>query len=84
MADFDSYIVECLRQETRTMVYSQRTGQNTSSYIITHLEPHKRYSVSVKVMSEQTTSEEARDDTVTMIDRESHRITDDITAHAIL
>ncbi|KAM8892397.1 receptor-type tyrosine-protein phosphatase beta isoform 2-T2 [Spinachia spinachia] len=68
-ADFDSYTIECLHQESRVLVYSRRTGRDSASYLITQLEPHKHYIVSVKVISDQTTSEESRDRVVTMIDR---------------
>ncbi|XP_028440802.1 receptor-type tyrosine-protein phosphatase beta [Perca flavescens] len=68
-ADFDSYTIECLRQDSQVLVYSRRTGRDATTYRITQLEPHRRYSVSVKVISDRTTSEEARDSVVTMIDR---------------
>ncbi|XP_068452577.1 receptor-type tyrosine-protein phosphatase beta-like [Clinocottus analis] len=68
-ADFDSYTIECLHQDSRVLVYSRRTGRDSTGYLITQLEPHKRYAVSVKVISDQTTSEEALDSVVTMIDR---------------
>ncbi|XP_029379627.1 receptor-type tyrosine-protein phosphatase beta [Echeneis naucrates] len=68
-ADYDSYTIECLHQSSRTLVYSRRTNRNITTYVITQLEPHKRYTVSVKVISDQTTSDEAQDSVVTMIDR---------------
>ncbi|XP_035981236.1 LOW QUALITY PROTEIN: receptor-type tyrosine-protein phosphatase beta [Fundulus heteroclitus] len=68
-ADYDSYAIECLHQDTHTLVYSRRTGRESTSYVITQLEPHKRYTVSVKVISDGTTSEKAEDSVVTMIDR---------------
>lgn len=68
-ADYDSYTVECLRQDSQTLVYSRRTGRHSAAYVITQLEPHKHYVVSVKVMSDRTTSEATRDSVVTMIDR---------------
>ncbi|XP_069384935.1 receptor-type tyrosine-protein phosphatase beta [Paralichthys olivaceus] len=68
VADYDSYTVECLRHDSQTLVYSRRTGRNSTTYVITQLEPHKRYTVSVKVISDATTSEEAEDSVVTMID----------------
>lgn len=71
-ADYDSYTIECLHQDSRILVYSRRTGRDSSAYLITQLEPHKRYTVSVKVISAGTTSEEARDSVVTMIDRKLH------------
>uniref|UniRef100_A0A3B4T6M6 protein-tyrosine-phosphatase n=1 Tax=Seriola dumerili TaxID=41447 RepID=A0A3B4T6M6_SERDU len=69
VADYDSYTVECLLQDSQTLVYSRRTSGNATTYVITQLEPHKRYTVSVKVISDQTTSDAAQDDVVTMIDR---------------
>ncbi|KAM4734375.1 receptor-type tyrosine-protein phosphatase beta isoform 2-T2 [Anableps anableps] len=68
-ADFDSYTIECLHQDTQILVYSRRTSRESTSYVITQLEPHKRYTISVKVISDGTTSEEAEDSVVTMIDR---------------
>ncbi|XP_040894959.1 receptor-type tyrosine-protein phosphatase beta-like isoform X5 [Toxotes jaculatrix] len=68
-ADYDSYTIECLHQDSQTLVYSRRTGRNSTAYVIAQLEPHKRYTVSVKVISDRTTSEEAQDGVVTMIDR---------------
>uniref|UniRef100_A0A4W5RUM9 protein-tyrosine-phosphatase n=1 Tax=Hucho hucho TaxID=62062 RepID=A0A4W5RUM9_9TELE len=67
-ADFDSYTIECL-QDSHTLVYSQRTGRDSTLYHITQLEPHKRYTVSVKAISDSMTSEAAEDSVVTMIDR---------------
>nr|XP_033491257.1 receptor-type tyrosine-protein phosphatase beta-like isoform X2 [Epinephelus lanceolatus] len=68
-ADYDSYTIECLHQDSQVLVYSRRTGRDSTSYLITQLEPHKRYTISVKVISNQTTSEEAQYSVVTMIDR---------------
>lgn len=70
-ADYDSYTIECLHQDSRRLVYSRRTGRDSSAYVITQLEPHKRYRVSVKVISAGVTSEEALDNVLTMIDRKS-------------
>ncbi|KAL6480650.1 hypothetical protein MHYP_G00116830 [Metynnis hypsauchen] len=67
--DFDSYTVECSRQDSPALVYSQRTARNTTQYHITELEPYRRYSISVKVISDTMTSEAAEDSVVTMIDR---------------
>lgn len=68
-ADYDSYTIECLHQDSHTLVYSRRTNRDSTTYVITQLEPHKRYAVSVKVISAGTTSEEVQDSVVTMIDR---------------
>ncbi|KAJ8002746.1 hypothetical protein DPEC_G00162150 [Dallia pectoralis] len=68
-ADFDSYTIECLLRDARTLVYSRRTGRDSSLYHITRLEPHKHYTVSVKAISDSMTSEAAKDSVVTMIDR---------------
>lgn len=67
-ADYDSYTIECLHQDSHTLVYSRRTTRDATTYVITQLEPHKRYAVSVKVISAGTTSEEVQDSVVTMID----------------
>ncbi|XP_023182651.1 receptor-type tyrosine-protein phosphatase beta-like isoform X1 [Xiphophorus maculatus] len=68
-ADYDSYTIECLHQDTHTLVYSRRTSRVSTGFVITQLEPHKRYTISVKVISDGTTSEEAEYSVVTMIDR---------------
>lgn len=68
-ADYDSYTIECLHQDSHILVYSRRTNRETTTYVITQLEPHKHYAVSVKVISAGTTSEEVQDSVVTMIDR---------------
>uniref|UniRef100_UPI003AAE95FB receptor-type tyrosine-protein phosphatase beta-like n=1 Tax=Centroberyx gerrardi TaxID=166262 RepID=UPI003AAE95FB len=68
-ADYDSYTIECLHQDSRTLVYSRRTGRDSTVYLITQLEPHKRYTVYVKVISDIMTGEAAQDSVVTMIDR---------------
>nr|XP_015208256.1 PREDICTED: receptor-type tyrosine-protein phosphatase beta [Lepisosteus oculatus] len=68
-SDYDSYTIECYHQDPRHLVYSQRTGKDTQLYSIVKLEPHKRYSVSVKVISDTMTSEAAEDSVITMIDR---------------
>ncbi|XP_062276737.1 receptor-type tyrosine-protein phosphatase beta-like [Scomber scombrus] len=66
-ADYDSYSIECLHQDTP--VYSRSTGRHSTSYLITNLVPHKHYTVCVKAISDTTTSEAARDNVITMIDR---------------
>uniref|UniRef100_H2MXH1 protein-tyrosine-phosphatase n=1 Tax=Oryzias latipes TaxID=8090 RepID=H2MXH1_ORYLA len=68
-ADFDSYNIECVHQDSRTVVYSRRTGKDSTSYVITQLDPHRHYTVYVKVISAGTTSSEVEDSIVTMIDR---------------
>ncbi|MCJ8734524.1 hypothetical protein PDJAM_G00236670 [Pangasius djambal] len=68
-ADFDSYKVECFRQDSGVLVNSKRTPRNSTLYHITNLEPDKRYRVSIKVISDNMTSEAAEHSTITMIDR---------------
>ncbi|KAJ8249735.1 hypothetical protein COCON_G00229510 [Conger conger] len=68
-SDYDSYTIECQHEDSRALVYSQRTGRESTLYNIVQLEPHKRYTVSVKVISDSMTSEAAQDSVVTMIDR---------------
>lgn len=53
------------------MVYSRRTLKENTVYLIKDLEPHKHYTVSVKVISDSMTSEAVVETVVTMIDRES-------------
>uniref|UniRef100_A0A672GPJ3 protein-tyrosine-phosphatase n=1 Tax=Salarias fasciatus TaxID=181472 RepID=A0A672GPJ3_SALFA len=69
LADFDSFTIECLHQDSETLVYSRRTARDSTSYVITQLEPHKRYTVSMKVISDGMTSDEVQDSVITMIDR---------------
>ncbi len=52
------------------MVYSQRTVKENTVYLIKDLEPHKQYTVSVKVISDSMTSEAVMENVVTMIDCE--------------
>ncbi|XP_077425202.1 receptor-type tyrosine-protein phosphatase beta-like isoform X2 [Vanacampus margaritifer] len=72
-ADFDSYTVECVHDDSHSLVYSRRSDrrsdQRPAVYVIDLLEPHKRYSVYVKVISDASASEAARDSVRTMIDR---------------
>ncbi|KAM9808056.1 receptor-type tyrosine-protein phosphatase beta [Neosynchiropus ocellatus] len=68
-SDFDSYTIECLHQDSKTLVYSRRTSRHSTGYLITQLEPHNRYVISVKVISDTSTSEAAQNSVVTMIDR---------------
>ncbi|KAM8862011.1 receptor-type tyrosine-protein phosphatase beta isoform 2-T2 [Synchiropus picturatus] len=68
-SDFDSYTIECLHQDSKTLVYSRRTSRHSAGYLITQLEPHNRYVISVKVISDTSTSEAAQNSVVTMIDR---------------
>ncbi|KAJ8373768.1 hypothetical protein SKAU_G00043480 [Synaphobranchus kaupii] len=68
-SDYDSYAIECLHRDSRVPVYSRRTGRESTLYNIPQLEPHKHYTVSVKVISDSMTSEAAEDSVVTMIDR---------------
>ncbi|XP_063333518.1 receptor-type tyrosine-protein phosphatase beta-like isoform X1 [Pelmatolapia mariae] len=67
--DYDSYTIECLRKDSHTLMYSRLAERDSNSYIITELEPHKHYTVSVKVMSGGKPSDEAQDNMVTMLDR---------------
>ncbi|XP_037109357.1 receptor-type tyrosine-protein phosphatase beta-like isoform X4 [Syngnathus acus] len=72
-SDFDSYVVECAREDSQSLVYSRRLDRRPegrpAAYVIDLLEPHKRYSVHVKVISDTSASEAARDGVLTMIDR---------------
>nr|XP_057931583.1 receptor-type tyrosine-protein phosphatase beta-like isoform X2 [Doryrhamphus excisus] len=68
-AEFDSYTIECVHKGSQSLVYSRRTRRLSTTYVISQLEPHKHYTVWVKVISDATTSEAAHDSAVTMIDR---------------
>ncbi|MGH0136049.1 UNVERIFIED_CONTAM: hypothetical protein FKN15_060027 [Acipenser sinensis] len=69
-SDYDGYSIECYHQGSRELVYSRRTGKDSSPYNIAKLEPHKRYIVSVKVLSDKMVSRAVEDSVITMIDRE--------------
>ncbi|KAK7883818.1 hypothetical protein WMY93_026941 [Mugilogobius chulae] len=68
-ADYDSFTVECVLQEAQVLVYSRRTGRESNFYLISSLEPHRRYTITVKVISDRMISEPAQESVVTMIDR---------------
>ncbi|KAK3564823.1 hypothetical protein QTP86_027966, partial [Hemibagrus guttatus] len=68
-ADFDSYKVDCFHQDSGVLVNSSRTPRNSTLYYITNLEPHKRYRISIQVISDTMASEAAEQSTITMIDR---------------
>ncbi|GAA6084170.1 receptor-type tyrosine-protein phosphatase beta-like isoform X1 [Tachysurus ichikawai] len=67
--DFDSYKVDCFHQDSGVLVNSSQTPHNSTLYHITNLEPHKRYRISIQVISDTMTSEAAEQSTITMIDR---------------
>ncbi|XP_043912939.1 receptor-type tyrosine-protein phosphatase beta isoform X2 [Protopterus annectens] len=67
--DYDGYSIECHHMDTNELVFSKRTGKDTHVYSIMNLEPHKRYLVSVKVISDSMTSDVVKDSAITMIDR---------------
>ncbi|RXM98725.1 Receptor-type tyrosine-protein phosphatase beta, partial [Acipenser ruthenus] len=68
-SDYDGYSIECYHQGSRELVYSRRTGKDSSPYNIAKLEPHKRYIVSVQVLSDKMVSRAVEDSVITMIDR---------------
>ncbi|KAG7329450.1 hypothetical protein KOW79_007624 [Hemibagrus wyckioides] len=68
-ADFDLYKVDCFRQDSGVLVNSSRTPRNSTLYHITNLEPHKRYRISIQVISDTMASDAAEQGTITMIDR---------------
>ncbi|XP_023681514.2 receptor-type tyrosine-protein phosphatase beta isoform X1 [Paramormyrops kingsleyae] len=68
-SDYDSYVVECMRRSTRVAVYEQRVSCNTTLHVIGQLEPHRHYTISVRVVSGSAASEAVEDSAVTMIDR---------------
>ncbi|KPP72622.1 Receptor-type tyrosine-protein phosphatase beta-like, partial [Scleropages formosus] len=68
-SDYDSYAVECMRQDLRTRVFSHRATRDSTLYVISQLDPHRLYTVSVRVISDGAVSDAAEDSVVTMIDR---------------
>lgn len=81
-SDFDSYSIECCGRDSPALVFSQRTARNTTLYHITNLEPHRHYSVSIRVISDTMTSAAAEYSVVTMIDREALYLLQDPTLPA--
>ncbi|KAM4615531.1 receptor-type tyrosine-protein phosphatase beta isoform 2-T2 [Polymixia lowei] len=68
-SDFDSYEVECRRQDNGELMAALRLAAGVTMVMLDHLEAHCRYSVSVRVGSEGMTSQSATQTAVTMIDR---------------
>ncbi|XP_068132782.1 receptor-type tyrosine-protein phosphatase beta-like isoform X2 [Hyperolius riggenbachi] len=68
-SDFDAYSIEYKKNGSDVVEYSKRFGKARSTLTITHLEPHKRYVVSIKVHSQDMISQVVEDSTITMIDR---------------
>ncbi|XP_075065625.1 receptor-type tyrosine-protein phosphatase beta isoform X2 [Mixophyes fleayi] len=67
-SDFDGYSIEYKKNGTDLVEYSKRIEKHKSVLTIMHLEPHKRYVVSIKVHSADMISQMVEDSTITMID----------------
>lgn len=75
LSDFDSYEVECRRQEDGELISVLRLAEGVAAVTLDRLEAYRKYSVSVRLSSAGQTSPAATHTTVTMIDRE-HTHTD--------
>lgn len=75
-ADFDSYEVECRRYDDRELISALKLVGGVTAVTLDHLEPYRKYSVTVRVSSAGQTSPPVTHTTVTMIDREfKHTLT---------
>lgn len=68
-ADFDSYEVECRRYDDRELISALKLVGGVTAVSLDHLEPYRKYSVTVRVSSAGQTSPPVTHTTVTMIDR---------------
>uniref|UniRef100_A0A669E461 protein-tyrosine-phosphatase n=1 Tax=Oreochromis niloticus TaxID=8128 RepID=A0A669E461_ORENI len=68
-ADFDSYEVECRRYDDRELISALKLAGGVTAVTLDHLEPYRKYSVTVRVSSAGQTSPPVTHTTVTMIDR---------------
>ncbi|XP_069831294.1 receptor-type tyrosine-protein phosphatase beta isoform X1 [Dendropsophus ebraccatus] len=68
-SDFDGYTIEYKKNGSDVVEYSKRIEKHKSALTIMHLEPHKRYVVSIKVHSADMISQVVEESTITMIDR---------------
>uniref|UniRef100_A0A3P8P794 protein-tyrosine-phosphatase n=1 Tax=Astatotilapia calliptera TaxID=8154 RepID=A0A3P8P794_ASTCA len=68
-ADFDSYEVECRRYDDRELISALKLVGGITAVTLDHLEPYRKYSVTVRVSSAGQTSPPVTHTTVTMIDR---------------
>ncbi|KAM3925338.1 receptor-type tyrosine-protein phosphatase beta isoform 2-T2 [Leptodactylus fuscus] len=68
-SDFDGYTIEYKKNGSDVVEYSKRIEKNRSALTIMHLEPHKRYVLSIKVHSADMISQVVEESTITMIDR---------------
>lgn len=69
VSDFDSYEVECRRHDDGELTSALRLAGGVTTVMLDHLEPYRKYSVTVRVSSAGQTSPPATHTTVTMIDR---------------
>uniref|UniRef100_A0A4W3JWX4 protein-tyrosine-phosphatase n=1 Tax=Callorhinchus milii TaxID=7868 RepID=A0A4W3JWX4_CALMI len=68
-SDYDSYNIECYHDSNnQDIVYSRRIEKESVQHIIEDLEPHKKYLVAIKVVSDKMASDAVEDSVITMID----------------
>ncbi|XP_073725516.1 receptor-type tyrosine-protein phosphatase beta [Misgurnus anguillicaudatus] len=67
--DYQSYIVECYKQDSKTPVYRYTLGRTTLSQQFDQLEPFRNYTVFITVISGDKQSSAAHNSVITMIDR---------------
>lgn len=68
-SDYDSYVVECRKQGSRTPVYTYTLGHDTLSQHFDRLEPFRNYTLYITVMSGDKQSSTTKNSVITMIDR---------------
>uniref|UniRef100_H3C9X6 protein-tyrosine-phosphatase n=1 Tax=Tetraodon nigroviridis TaxID=99883 RepID=H3C9X6_TETNG len=67
--DFDSYEVECRRQDDGELISVLRLAEGVAAVTLDHLEAFRKYSVTVRLSSAGQTSPAVTHTTVTMIER---------------
>ncbi|TRZ00617.1 hypothetical protein DNTS_015387 [Danionella cerebrum] len=68
-SDFDWYTIECTLEGSEELAYSQRTPRGNTVHLIQALQPHRKYTVTVTVLSGGLRSDGVQQSTSTMIDR---------------
>ncbi|CAF89510.1 unnamed protein product, partial [Tetraodon nigroviridis] len=69
LSDFDSYEVECRRQDDGELISVLRLAEGVAAVTLDHLEAFRKYSVTVRLSSAGQTSPAVTHTTVTMIER---------------
>ncbi|KAK6292357.1 hypothetical protein J4Q44_G00369410 [Coregonus suidteri] len=68
-SQWDSYTVEVRQQDSWELVYALRLARDSTLLNLENLQPHRRYSVAVRVASAGLSSPAVEENVVTMIDR---------------